>query len=137
MLQYCLCKRTIYRESSPAAHINLFLMLKNWIRETLKKLRNGFCEDKIKFHLCLKISEFLLKHFNYPKLCTTTGNCILKGRLKQLRCLFSPKEWYAWVYLVFYGKKMGTNCSPLLADLSLHAFETYFLQGLLKDKDRN
>ena len=30
---------------------------------------------------------------------------------------------------------MGTNCAPPLADLFLHAYETDFLQGLLKNKD--
>ena len=31
---------------------------------------------------------------------------------------------------------MGTNCTPLLADLFLHADEVDFLQELLKNKDR-
>ena len=32
---------------------------------------------------------------------------------------------------------IDTNCAPLLADLFLHAYEADFLQGLLKNKDRN
>jgi hypothetical protein len=31
---------------------------------------------------------------------------------------------------------MGTNCVPQLADLSLHASESGFLQELIKNKDR-
>ena len=34
------------------------------------------------------------------------------------------------------GISMGTNCTPLLADLFLDAYEADFLQGLLKHKDR-
>ncbi len=34
------------------------------------------------------------------------------------------------------GISMGTNCTPLLADLFLDAYETDFLQGFLKHKDR-
>ena len=34
------------------------------------------------------------------------------------------------------GIQMGTNGAPLLADLYLHTYETGFLQGLLKHKDR-
>ena len=34
------------------------------------------------------------------------------------------------------GILMGTNCAPILAELLLHAYETDFLQGLLKNKDR-
>ena len=34
------------------------------------------------------------------------------------------------------GIPMGTICDPLLADLFLHAYEIYFLQGILKNKDR-
>jgi hypothetical protein len=34
------------------------------------------------------------------------------------------------------GIPEGTNCVPLLADLMLHAYETEFLQELLKNKDR-
>jgi hypothetical protein len=31
---------------------------------------------------------------------------------------------------------MGTICAPLLTNLFLHAYETDFLQGLIKNKDR-
>ena len=34
------------------------------------------------------------------------------------------------------GVPVGTNCTPLLADLFLHAHEADFLQGLLKNKDK-
>ena len=34
------------------------------------------------------------------------------------------------------GILMGTNCAPLIAYLFLHAYETNFFQGLLKNKDR-
>ena len=34
------------------------------------------------------------------------------------------------------GIPMGTNCVPQLADLSLHASESGFLQELIKNKDR-
>ena len=30
------------------------------------------------------------------------------------------------------GIPMGTNCSPLLADLFLYSYEAYFIQGFLK-----
>jgi hypothetical protein len=32
------------------------------------------------------------------------------------------------------GIPMGTNCAPLLADLSLFSYESEFLQKLVKDK---
>jgi hypothetical protein len=32
------------------------------------------------------------------------------------------------------GISMGTNCSPLLADLFLYSYESEFLQKLVKDK---
>ena len=32
------------------------------------------------------------------------------------------------------GNPMGTNCAPLLADLFLHAYEAYFLQGFSRIK---
>jgi len=35
----------------------------------------------------------------------------------------------------YNDQKIGTNCAPLLADLFLHAYEAYFLQGILKNKD--
>ena len=32
---------------------------------------------------------------------------------------------------------MGTDCAPLLADLFLYSYETDFIQGLLKKKEKN
>ena len=34
------------------------------------------------------------------------------------------------------GISMGTNCTPLLADLFLHVYQADFFQRLLKNKDR-
>ena len=34
------------------------------------------------------------------------------------------------------GISMGTNCTPLLADLFLHVYQADFLQRLLKNKVR-
>jgi len=40
------------------------------------------------------------------------------------------------VFQQMIGIPMGRNCASLLADLLLYAYETDFLQGLLKNKDR-
>jgi hypothetical protein len=34
------------------------------------------------------------------------------------------------------GIPMGTNCSPLLADLFLYSYEADFIQGLLKKNEK-
>ena len=34
------------------------------------------------------------------------------------------------------GIPMSTNCAPLLADLFLYSYESYFIQGLLKKKGK-
>jgi hypothetical protein len=36
-----------------------------------------------------------------------------------------------------FGIPMGTNCAPLLTDVLQHNYEADFLQGFLKNKDRN
>jgi hypothetical protein len=41
------------------------------------------------------------------------------------------------MFLLTIGNPMGTNCSPLYADLFLPAYELGFIQGILKNKDRN
>jgi len=35
------------------------------------------------------------------------------------------------------GITMTTNSAPLLADLFLHAYEEDFLQGIIKNKEKN
>jgi hypothetical protein len=47
------------------------------------------------------------------------------------------------IYVVFgeqisqqsVGTPMGTNCAPLLADLSLYSYDAEFVQKLLRDKN--
>ena len=41
-----------------------------------------------------------------------------------------------WVFQLTIGIPMGTNYAPSLADLFLHAYKAKYLQGLLKNKDK-
>ena len=41
-----------------------------------------------------------------------------------------------WVFQQTIVIPIGMNCAPLLSELLLSGYETDFLQGLLKDKDR-
>ena len=55
------------------------------------------------------------------------------------RYILIDKIFVQFSTLVFQstnGIPMGTNCTPLLAELCLHAYGANLLQGLLKNKDR-
>jgi hypothetical protein len=41
------------------------------------------------------------------------------------------------VFQQFVGIPMGTNCTPLLADLFLYSYEAEFMQKLLPEKNRS
>ena len=45
-------------------------------------------------------------------------------------------EFGGWVFQQTVGIPMGTNCAPLLADLSLYSYEAEFIQRLLQNNKK-
>ena len=88
--------------------------------------RNG--EQNITILICLTLSKAFQNLMVYIKRTRSFKRYILIDKIfvQFSRLLFQSTN----------GIPMVTNCTPLLAELCLHAYGANFLQGLLQNKDR-
>jgi hypothetical protein len=70
---------------------------------------------------------------------------VISRELGEDQEVFTTSGTYLWSFVtqIFHngyggdrGIPMGTNCSPLLADLFLYSYEADFIQGLLKKNEK-